>query len=81
MSGTVIIFVKTPVAGRVKTRLAADIGAGRATAVFRALMAHTIRQASAGAWDKALAVDPPSAVAGWGGYWPRDFESHSARRG
>ena len=35
MRGTLIIFVKAPVAGRVKTRLAAETGAARAAMISR----------------------------------------------
>jgi rSAM/selenodomain-associated transferase 1 len=37
----VIVFARTPVAGQVKTRLAAGVGAARALAVYEALLAHT----------------------------------------
>ena len=62
MRGTVIIFVKAPVAGRVKTRLACEIGYGRAAALFRILMKRTIAESLKGVWRTILAVDPPSAV-------------------
>ncbi len=68
--GTVIIFVKAPVAGRVKTRLAADIGAGRAAALFRILTARTIAESLKGEWETMLAVDPPSAVCEDVRFWP-----------
>ena len=37
----IVIMVKNPVAGRVKTRLAVDIGEGPALEVYEALLAHT----------------------------------------
>lgn len=37
----VIVFARPPVAGQVKTRLAAGVGAARALAVYEALLAHT----------------------------------------
>ena len=37
----VIVFARTPVAGQVKTRLAAGVGAARALAVYEALLSHT----------------------------------------
>ena len=43
--GSVIVFVKTPKAGRVKTRLGADIGMARAAALFRTMAAQTIATA------------------------------------
>jgi hypothetical protein len=62
MRGTLIILVKAPVAGRVKTRLARSVGAGRAAAVFRVLTSATIAAAARGPWRTLVAVDPPSAV-------------------
>ena len=38
-----IVFVKGPVAGKVKTRLAKSIGADHAANVYKALLAHTYR--------------------------------------
>ena len=49
MRGHVVIFLKAPRAGQVKTRLGADIGMGRAAALFRIMTAHTIREAAC-AW-------------------------------
>ena len=43
MKGHLVIFAKAPVAGAVKTRLAADLGSGRATALYRHMLAHTLR--------------------------------------
>lgn len=74
MRGTLIIFVKAPVAGRVKTRLARDLGAGRAAAVCRHLTALTIANASAGDWRTILAIDPPAAVSQFSTLWPRKFK-------
>lgn len=45
-STRLIIFLKNPVAGRVKTRLAADIGADRALKVYKSLLQHTLLEAS-----------------------------------
>ena len=70
MSGTLFIFLKAPVAGRVKTRLGAEIGAGRATALFRVMTSQTIQHASDGPWRTVLAVDPPSVLSGFDNLWP-----------
>jgi uncharacterized protein len=70
MRGTVIIFVKAPRAGAVKTRLGAEIGMGRAAALFRIMTERTIAEAVKGDWRTCLAVDPPSAVTGWDRLWP-----------
>lgn len=71
MRGTVLVFLKAPVAGRVKTRLGAGIGYGRAAALFRVLTAQTIGEAVKGEWRTVLAVDPPEAV--HASCWPRDL--------
>jgi len=70
MRATVIIFVKAPRAGVVKTRLGADVGMGRAAALFRIMTERTIAEAVKGDWRTYLAVDPPSAVTGWDRLWP-----------
>jgi uncharacterized protein len=70
MRGTVIIFAKAPRAGAVKTRLGAEIGMGRAAALFRIMTERTIAEAVKGDWRTCLAVDPPSAVTGWDSLWP-----------
>ncbi len=68
---TLIVFVKAPVAGRVKTRLAREVGTGRAAALFRHMLARTYA-AARGPWRAVLAVDPPSAL--HDRPWPRDFD-------
>lgn len=70
MRGTVIIFVKAPVAGRVKTRLGADIGYGRAAALFRVLTQRTVAESLKGKWGAVLAVDPPAATNFSAQFWP-----------
>jgi len=45
MSDLLVIFAREPIAGRVKTRLAAGIGANAATEVYRKLLEHTIETA------------------------------------
>lgn len=68
MRGTVVIFLKAPIAGRVKTRLGADIGMGRASALFRVMTKRTIAETCKGGWQTVLAVDP--LVAGFRHLWP-----------
>lgn len=43
---TVVVFVRTPVPGTVKTRLAADVGAARATEIYRKLAEGTVQRLS-----------------------------------
>lgn len=71
MHGTVVVFVKAPRAGCVKTRLGAEIGMGRAAALFRIMTERTIAEAGKGSWRKVLAVDPPWAAHGGARFWPK----------
>jgi hypothetical protein len=52
-----VVFVKTPVPGRVKTRLARDIGAEAACAIYRHLTAHAIGQVVASGFPLAVCYD------------------------
>ena len=65
-----VIMVKAPQAGRVKTRLAASIGAVEAVRSYRVLLERTVRQlAPDGRWTTWLAVTPDGAagrMAAWG---------------
>lgn len=74
LHGSLVIMLKNPVAGRVKTRLGADIGAGAAAATFRILSKYTIMRASRGPWRTVLAVDPPAALERGGDLWPAQFD-------
>jgi rSAM/selenodomain-associated transferase 1 len=47
MSSDIVVFCRLPVAGRVKTRLAAGVGAAAAAAYYAACAAHTLRSAAA----------------------------------
>lgn len=54
-----VIMAKQPVAGRVKTRLARDLGAGRATGFYRASLRATLHRVCApGRWRTILAHSP-----------------------
>lgn len=58
-----IIMVKEPVAGRVKTRLARGIGAAAATSAYRAMMTALVARLSHDQrWQTLLAVSPDEAV-------------------
>ncbi len=71
-SNTLILFVKAPVMGCVKTRLAQDIGMVPATILYRRLSARLLRAvASDRCWRTALAVTPDHAVSA--GFWPRQI--------
>ncbi|MBX9682653.1 MAG: TIGR04282 family arsenosugar biosynthesis glycosyltransferase [Hyphomicrobium sp.] len=58
-----VIMVKDPRAGRVKTRLAADIGAAAATAVYRTMMTCLVSRLSRDRrWTTLLSVSPDAAL-------------------
>lgn len=59
-----LLMVKEPVAGRVKTRLAREIGVAAATRFMRANLQHTIARLSGDArWHTLLCVSPDAALA------------------
>ncbi|MEX0644341.1 MAG: TIGR04282 family arsenosugar biosynthesis glycosyltransferase [Parvularculaceae bacterium] len=55
---TLIVFLKVPRAGRVKTRLGREIGFGRAAVLFRRMTEIALKEASKGSWRSVLAIDP-----------------------
>lgn len=60
-----VVMVKNPVAGRVKTRLARGIGTVRATALYRNLVrATTFRLGHDPRWQMLFSVTPDAAVNG-----------------
>lgn len=67
--GSLVVFLKAPVAGHAKTRLGAAVGAGRAAALARVMAARTIARVRQGPWRTILAIDPPTALLS-GGAWP-----------
>ncbi len=81
MRGTLVIMVKAPVAGRVKTRLGREIGMGRAAAIFRVLTKRTLMEAQKGDWRTVLAVDPPVAARDTAQFWPPDISRIAQGRG
>lgn len=58
-----VIMAKEAVAGRVKTRLARDIGVVAATAAYRQMLKRTIDHLQDARWRTVLAVTPDSGVA------------------
>ena len=66
MSTRLIVFARAPVLGRVKTRLAASIGAERALAVHQRLFATTVAIAESAVADRLelrLHADDPAVLA------------------
>ena len=80
MRPKLIVMVKEPRAGRVKTRLGRDIGMSQAAWWFRHQAARTLRRLRDPRWDLAVAVSPDreglsSAV------WPSDLPRLPQGRG
>jgi len=68
------IFAKAPHMGKVKTRLAADVGHVHALRIYRAMTAKILREMQDPRWDTVLYVTPDNcAGASFGGLWPRDM--------
>jgi hypothetical protein len=67
MRNRVVVFGRVPEPGRVKTRLAAGIGAEVAAKVYRVLLEHTLGEAVATGWPVTLALAEPSppGLDGW----------------
>ena len=70
--GTLVIFLKAPMAGRVKTRLANGIGPSRAVSFYRQSTDILVKRLGSDLrWRTVLAVDPPAAAGrGWRHLWP-----------
>lgn len=63
MIEALIIFAREPIHGRVKTRLALGTDAGKATAVYTALLEHTIETARATGVDAMISLaGEPTAI-------------------
>lgn len=56
---TLVVFARAPQLGRVKTRLARDIGALLALRAYRAMLAHTLHVAGDPRWRIRIAATPP----------------------
>ena len=68
-----VVFAREPVLGRVKTRLARDIGVLKATDFYRQTLDAVLRRLGRNPrWRCWLALSPDSAVAGHH-FWPKSF--------
>lgn len=75
-----VVFVKEPQAGRVKTRLGRGIGTTRATAFYRHTTATVLARLGADPrWRTVLAVSPDAALASRA--WPASIERVGQGRG
>lgn len=57
-NGTLVIFVKAPAMGRVKTRLARDIGKFKAWRFYRNTVTNLVKRVGQGKWNTVLCVSP-----------------------
>ncbi len=55
----VFVFVKAPVPGRVKTRLAASLGSVEAARLYRSLAHRIVERVAAGGYRTVVYFDPP----------------------
>ena len=68
-SNHLVIMAKLPQAGRVKTRLARDIGTTEAVRVYRTVLYRTLKDLSQDTrWHTWIAAAPDTAV--WSPVWP-----------
>lgn len=75
-----VVMVKEPRAGRVKTRLARQIGSVAATSFYRQAAAAVVRRLSASSgWKTCLAVAPDETTASR--FWPRGVRRIPQGRG
>ncbi|THD76636.1 glycosyltransferase [Thalassobius vesicularis] len=79
MKGTLVIMLKEPVPGRVKTRLGREIGMIPATWWFRHQVARLLRRIEDPRWRVVLAVAPDRAVGSR--VWPGRFARVPQGRG
>lgn len=79
MRPRLVIMLKEPVAGRVKTRLGRDIGMTAAAWWFRHQSAALIRRLQSPRWETWLAVAPDTAL--HSRFWPAHLPRMAQRRG
>ncbi len=77
----VVVFVKLPVAGRVKTRLGRDVGMPAAAWWFRHEVARLARRLRDPRWRLTLAVSPDAALHAAPRCWPSDLPRIPQGRG
>ncbi|MBA4801559.1 MAG: TIGR04282 family arsenosugar biosynthesis glycosyltransferase [Euryhalocaulis sp.] len=72
MRPRLVIFAKPPAMGRAKTRLAADIGPVPAMRLYRAMVAHILRNTRDPRWKTLLAL-PDDSLNARHPVWPPDL--------
>jgi rSAM/selenodomain-associated transferase 2/rSAM/selenodomain-associated transferase 1 len=76
-----MVFAKAPVPGRVKTRLAAEVGPDEAARIYRELGRRVVDQVRGGPYRTVVCYDPPEArttVAEWLGGEKLEFRPQAA---
>lgn len=71
MQKTLVIFVKEPRLGRVKTRLAKDVGAFKAWRFYRSTVKQLIKRVGKRKWNTVICVSPDQYR---GGFFDRRFK-------
>jgi rSAM/selenodomain-associated transferase 1 len=69
MQDALIVFVRRPELGKVKTRLAADVGIHKALEIYKKLLQHTFETASPLRCDKYTFVTEDSGTPFWDGFF------------
>ena len=69
--GNLVVFAREPRLGRVKRRLATDIGSVPAIFWYRRQVDALLRRLHRGPWNRNLFVEPPTAV--FTNLWPRGW--------
>jgi rSAM/selenodomain-associated transferase 1 len=77
---TLIVFVRAPQIGAVKTRLARAIGAAEAWRFYRHTTRHVLKRIVDRRWSTVLAVTPPG-FAKRGRFWPSRLPRRAQKRG
>jgi len=58
MKNQLIVFLKAPLIGKAKTRLAADIGYVHAQRLYKAMTAELLKNVRSSQWETTLAITP-----------------------
>lgn len=77
--GTLIVYVKPPLIGLAKTRLAKGLGRAEARRIAGFTLARTLRAAQLSGMDITLAIAPDSLIGA--AHWPRGMARASQGRG
>src|SRR5258706_3799102 len=77
-----VLFAKEPIAGRVKTRLAREIGDAAAIRLYSAFLDDLARELPSGEWETVLAAaeEPvgPRLAEAFGGAWRFTFQGEGS---